>query len=670
MYKEVRSNSDRSTISKKTKSLCAIGLVLLNSIFLDLILESLNRRSIWGGIDFLLNNPLLFIYNSLIILIVLSLSLFSKKNIFWEFILGIIWLGIGITDFVLLGLRTNPLSWIDFQIFLTALNVVPSYLNTFQIILVILSFLFAIAIAIIVYRLTPKQKPSYLFCAIIFIVMILFFCCFTFICHKTDVLPSNIEDLNQSYEDYGFVYCFSISIFDRGITKQEDYSEQEVKRIINSLPEISSSEQKPNIIIIQLESFFDINRLKDVTYSNNPIPVWTSLREDYGGGLLTVPTIGAGTANTEFEVLTGMNLDDFGAGEYPFESILKTNVCESISYILKDIDYSTHAIHNHTAEFYDRNLVYSNLGFDSFTPIECMTDIKRNSIGWAKDEMIADEILNVLDSTNGLDFIYAITVECHGKYPDDFSSDDGLFSTFHNSELSLRVNRNAFNYYLNSLYETDKAIGILLDGLSKRKEPTIVVLFGDHFPALNFCQEDLIEGNLYETEYVIWNNFQKIYETKNIYSFQLYSEVLDLAGIHNGYINRINQSRNENPSYYHDLSILEYDILYGNQFCYEGQIPYEATPIVFGLETPSIESVVKKDGGILIKGKQFNEFSRVEIKNRSYEPEMITENSLFVKNVNLRPLDIICITQKTEKGTILSESMPFCWLPSFKQNQY
>lgn len=63
----------------------------------------------------------------------------------------------------------------------------------------------------------------------------------------------------------------------------------------------------------------------------------------YSSGNLSVPSVGAGTANTEFEVITGMNLDFFGPGEYPYKTVLKEVTCESVSYDLKTLGYAAHA---------------------------------------------------------------------------------------------------------------------------------------------------------------------------------------------------------------------------------------------------------------------------------------------------------------------------------------
>ena len=88
------------------------------------------------------------------------------------------------------------------------------------------------------------------------------------------------------------------------------------------------SQQVPNVIMVQLEAFIDPNRLEGFTYSENPVPVFIERKENYTSGYLSVPAIGAGTANTEFEVLTGMSLDYCGPGEYPYKTIRQQSTCE------------------------------------------------------------------------------------------------------------------------------------------------------------------------------------------------------------------------------------------------------------------------------------------------------------------------------------------------------
>lgn len=87
---------------------------------------------------------------------------------------------------------------------------------------------------------------------------------------------------------------------------------------------------------MQLESFFDPNLVKGISFSENPLPYFEQLVAEYPSGYLSVPCFGAGTANTEFEVQTGMNMDDFGPGEYPYKTVLQSKVCESMAYDLKE----------------------------------------------------------------------------------------------------------------------------------------------------------------------------------------------------------------------------------------------------------------------------------------------------------------------------------------------
>ena len=96
----------------------------------------------------------------------------------------------------------------------------------------------------------------------------------------------------------------------------------------------------PNVVFVQLESFFDVDALEDASFSTDPIPVFRELMETCPHGQLRVPSVGGGTANTEFEVLTGMNLDYFAAGEFPYNTILKDTSCETVCFNLKELGYT------------------------------------------------------------------------------------------------------------------------------------------------------------------------------------------------------------------------------------------------------------------------------------------------------------------------------------------
>ncbi len=248
------------------------------------------------------------------------------------------------------------------------------------------------------------------------------------------VLSNYFGNIAFAYEDYGYPYCLATTIFNTGISRPRDYSEKEIKRIEKTeknLPE-TQEEKRPNILFLQLESFFDPTLVNYLDISEDPIPTFRKLMKEYSSGYYKVPSVGAGTANTQFESITGMSMHYFGPGKYPYKSILRETTCESADlYVLKNLGYTTHAVHNNEANFYGRRSIFPNLGFDTFTSEEYMArENEKNPNGWVKDEVLTDEILKCLDSTEGPDYVYTISVQGHGAYPDEQILEDLKIDSF------------------------------------------------------------------------------------------------------------------------------------------------------------------------------------------------------------------------------------------------
>ena len=377
-------------------------------------------------------------------------------------------------------------------------------------------------------------------------------------------VQTHFGNLAQAYKQYGFVYCFTSSIKDRGISKSKEYSEEYIDGIKDELDENvpDASETSPNIIFVQLESFFDPKLVKGVTFSSNPTPNLDRIMKEYSSGYLSVPCFGAGTANTEFEVQTGVNLDDFGPGEYPYRTIMKSKVCESMAYDLKKLGYSTHAIHNNDGTFYDRNLVFSHLGYETFTSIEYMDGFEETPMGWAKDYILTGEITKALDSTAGTDYVFTISVQGHGDYPS--TPMEGYTPEIKVTNFPVAEQQTSFEYYVNQIHEMDKFIGELIQSLSERDEETVLVLYGDHLPTFDFTDEMLTNGDKFQTQYVIWSNFDMDRQEKNIQAYQLSAYVMQRLGISEGYIMKYHQSKQKLPEdeYLKNLKILELSLIH------------------------------------------------------------------------------------------------------------
>ena len=263
-------------------------------------------------------------------------------------------------------------------------------------------------------------------------------------------------------------------------------------------------ESKPNILFLQLESFIDPTLVEGVKFSEDPIPNYRRLMEDYSSGYLTVPAVGAGTANVEFEVMTGISVKFFGPGEYPYKSILREVTCESTPYDLRPLGYTSHAIHNHRGAFYGRNKVFSNMGFDTFTSLEYMNNVMKTpeKLGQGRSSYRADPRRSRQQRGTRL-YLHHIR-SGHGKYPQEQVLENPAITV---TEAASEEQKWAYEYYANQVYEMDLFIKELTDALESYDEDIILVMYGDHLPALDMTEEDMKTGSLYQTQYIIWDNF-------------------------------------------------------------------------------------------------------------------------------------------------------------------
>lgn len=603
--------------------------ILLLSIFINIIIESIGRKSAAGGFIYLAEQPVIFAINLLIIIQPFMIVFITKRKIFACTVISFLWLAVGALNGILLTFRTTPFTAADFRLVKYALGMVTSYLNWFQIILAVSALIVAVVLCFALWKYIPAEKEdiSYKSALITAAVSTAVILCAVNTGMYTGTVATNFGNIGQAYKDYGIPYCFSNSIFNTGISKPEQYNEEVLVSIENEelVPENSYelSDKKPNIIMIQLESFFDPMLWKKRPVKGDYIPFFRYLYRTYPSGYLSVPSVGAGTANTEFEIITGMNLDFFGPGEYPYKTVLNKTVCESAAFDLKELGYTAHAIHNNEATFYDRHHVFSQLGFDTFTPIEYMNDVERNPTGWCKDRILTKEIVSALDSTEGSDYIYTISVQGHGAYPD-------------------------FEYYCGQISEMDNFIKELVSILNGRKEPSVLVLYGDHLPGFEWQAEDMENNTLFQTQYVIWNNVKMEKETRDVEAYQLTPYVLSKLGIHEGTMMRYHQkylkkcednkpSEEENTRYLEDMKILEYDILYGKREIYDRAKPYKATKLQMGINKIDIDSVSESEDSVLVFGDNFTPYSYICIDGKPVEtmyvwPELLIAKGIYDEN--------------------------------------
>lgn len=659
-------------MKQKTKeNLKSIRSYMINnyliSVLLILVIEVLARHSLTDGIRFVWDHPFLILLSAAILTAFYALALLvPKRNFVWLCITVVI-VGLAVTNSILLCFRITPLAATDIALLTSVFEIMGIYLTVWQIILLVLLVLVVIAGLIYLGIRMKKQVYHPLLAVCNTVISILAVVLMIHIGDARGWLQTEFANLPDAYADNGFVYCFTRSLFDRGISKPDTYDEDTVDNILEDMKKQKTNEvkEKPNIIFIQLESFMDLKRMQGVTYSEEPTPVYSSLRKTCPGGFLKVPSVGAGTANTEFEILTGMTLDYFGAGEYPYKTVLQDETCESMAYNLRELGYRTGVLHNNTGSFYSRNKVFANLGFDYFVSSEYMENLSYNPIGWAKDKVLTGQIQHILKATSEPDLIYTITVQDHGKYPTELLENPHIKVSGFAPEDEER--QNAFTYYVNQCHETDAFLGSLIATLNAFEEPVVLVLYGDHLPNLDITEEELASGNLFQTEYVIWSNKKMLedYElskkNENLYAYQLSAHVLKLFGMNNGLLTKFHQMYHNYDNYKSNLKILQYDMLYGKKEVYDGLSPYEPTDLQMGFDPIRITDVSSVGGSVYVMGKNFTESSFVFIDGKKQDTVFLNENTLMVSDKELEGGEEVYVAQLTDVSAQLSSTEVFIY---------
>lgn len=636
---------------------------IIIAVILDFVLEILGRRSLIGAVKYVSTHPMVFLYNCSIIFFTLTLALLIRKRIFGYCIISFAWLLLGVTNAIVLGFRITPFSAIDMLMARNTITIIDKYFTVWQLIVIGICLLAALAGIIVLFIKSPTVSGNvYRIRTTVFIVAT-FFCIrlFTSIALNAQAISDNFANLATAYDKYGFVYCFSNSVIDVGISEPEDYSEEKMLAIKDELDQVGTSgsnlgKDSPNIIIVQLESFMDPAYVKDLQISENPVPNFDTLKEKCTSGFLTMPAIGAGTANSEFEVLSGFNVAYFGAGEYPYKTVLGDTTCETIATQLKNLGYVTHSMHNHDGTFYDRHQVYKNLGFDSFTPLEYMYDVKHTQKDWEKDDVLTGEIMKTLESTEGKDFIFTVSVQGHGRYPDvlDEENYDYPIRVTGTGNDSLDVQ---WSYYCNQLYEMDLFINDLISTLEDYDEEVVVVMYGDHLPGFDLSEESLLNEDLYQTEYFIWSNIKGLkVEDEDLYAYQLNTKLFDMLGLEKNYMQKFHTLYKPEDETFDDIMCnIEYDMLYGERYLYPEGWPYLPTDMQYGIDTIRVTDVepgvyTDQEGneqeGYFIYGENFNIYSFVKRDNNIEKNTIyIDKNTLFLPAASFEYGDIICISQ-------------------------
>lgn len=633
----------------------------LLACIINFVIEAISRHSVVAAWDYMTGTPLVFLYNAFMIFVTFSIVYLFKRRIFVRIIIGAIWVILGIANGYILLKRVTPFNAQDLKIAGDGIALINNYCNGFEVVVIAVG-----AVALLIWLISMWRrggqyagKIHHIAALIGIIVCGVLYTFVTNIAIDKRVVSTYFGNIAFAYEDYGLPYCFSASLFNTGISEPNGYTKKAMAKIdkdgeLNQTAASRSSDELPNIIVVQLESYFDVANAEFFTTSEDACPNLHNLYQNYSNGYFKVPSVGAGTANTEFEVLTGMNLRYFGPGEYPYKTYSKKHPTESAATALASLGYGTHALHDNTGNFYSRANVFNNMGFDTFTSKEFMNVLQTTENGWAKDEILTHHIMEAMDTTKQEDFVFTVSVQGHGNYPETQVIENPKIKVEGIEDEALK---NKWEYYVNQVYEMDQFVGDLIKAVEERNEPSVVVFYGDHLPTMGLKAEDLKSRYLYNTNYVIWDNIGLQKQDKNIPAYQLMSEVLNRLDIHSGTVFNYHQQRKGTKNYLSDLELLQYDILYGKQYVYNGKAPITEGHMVMGIRNVSLSSIVPQlNSGYSLYGENFTKYSRVYVNGEKQKSSFLNNTRINLSETELKDGDVIQVGQVGSSDTIFRMS--------------
>ncbi|MDB5054878.1 MAG: Arylsulfatase [Bacilli bacterium] len=402
---------------------------------------------------------------------------------------------------------------------------------------------------------------------------------------------SNISyDQATNYRTNGYLVTTSINIKLVFIPVPTDYNEQNMKAIVDNVPRRTNIDPnvKPNIIVILSEAFWDPTLLPNVTFDHDPVPNLHQLMKTYSSGMMLSPQFGGGTANVEFEVLSGNSMRFTPPGSTPYIQYFNHGI-DSMASILRRQGYTTTAINPYYNWFFNSKNVYKDFGFSQFISMEFFQqNIKGYNIA---DSEVTKNIIAQTERTPGTDFIFANTMENHFPfYPGKFKE-----NTFKVSGNVSDSTKGILETYATGAADADLMLKNLVDHYTETKEPTIVVFFGDHKPVLGsnygvYTDTGYFKPNdsgrlkkMYDVPVVVWNNYLPQHKDNlDISPSFLGPYVLNLAKKEGtpymDYLYALSQKDPIiPPSFYYDgfnikaadlipYQLMQYDMMFGKQF--------------------------------------------------------------------------------------------------------
>ena len=411
---------------------------------------------------------------------------------------------------------------------------------------------------------------------------------------KVENLETSIDFTDQAYnyQTNGFILATISNLQTKTQIQPEGYSKEAVQKIVQKYKKIAEeknknreklSDEKVNVVYVMSESFIDPKLGKHLyDYGNKePIPYTQEIKKSQSSGWAASSEYGGGTANVEFEALTG--LSNFFLNSIPYTSIVPANKdTPSIVKNFNENGYKTIAMHPYNRNMYRREVVYPNLGFQEYKSADNFkNNSKIDNSKYISDESAFNEVLAELKNSQKPKFIHLVTMQNHMPYEENAYSE-------HNFSVNAKNGANPDNTktiraYLEGISRSDKAMKNFISEIKKLNEKTIVVFWGDHWPGIygEMFEKELNKNDIRRTPLFVYSNFAKEKQDLGTSSL-IYNQILALnafdsklspfqyllSDLREKYPTLTKQfvKANEKSDILKDFEMIEYDILSGNKY--------------------------------------------------------------------------------------------------------
>ena len=492
------------------------------------------------------------------------------------------------SNFLKLKYHDTFFSWFDLFQIREMLLMGREFLSGKLMVLVIILFI-AFVFSLIKYRkwvriLKPTFSPSIASSSVIGLIGLLYML-FHGNFQTLDIYSRTWENEKVNVKYNGLVinqFLNLKNVKDAIIEKPENYTLDyalKLKNEFKGLNTVTVSQDKPDVILILAESYFDLNNVDGISLSQD---IGETMRQ-YSPAKLLSSRFGGYTSAIEFEALTGLALAFLPNALTPYTTYFNNPEVEfpSIVQEFNNNGYITKAMHPDLPAFYNRTIAYPVLGFQKYLALSDFERTKENTTenGWLKNDAFGDRIIQELEAENAPQFIFAMTMEEHYV----------TLKKYQETEVKLQApgipekDRKELEQQAQSYLNTNKMIKKIIDYMNNTDQPTLLYVFGDHLPpidALGFLgyTEDLYKK--YTTGLAMYSNYKKIVvEPEYITPNQIAAQILYDSGIpHSSYFDYLYALRDEYPVVHKefvnvegnpDLDLyrfIQYDIMFGNQW--------------------------------------------------------------------------------------------------------